>query len=29
MNQLTRSGFDRELAGRIRHLAEQEGLSLR
>ena len=28
MNQLTRSGFDRELADRIRHLANQEGLSL-
>ena len=28
MNQLTLSGFDEELAGRIRHLANQEGLSL-
>ena len=28
MNQLTLSGFDEELAGRIRHLAKQEGLSL-
>ena len=28
MNQLTLSGFDEELAHRIRHIAKQEGLSL-
>ena len=28
MNRLTLSGFDEELAGRIRHFANQEGISL-
>ena len=28
MNQLTLSGFDKELTDRIRHFANQEGISL-
>ena len=28
MNQLTLKGFDEELVGRIRHFANQEGISL-